>query len=167
MNEYIKIQKRDTFRLGILDENDKPKLDNKGNELYIEFDLEDINTIENYSKCAHLVKKAHEMLRNDLLIIDKKEYPKSKNKNALSEKENAQYNALKKYYKSLEDAMNLFLGKGGVQKIFGNSRYFEMFDDLNEMLKPIMPKLNLNVENIKAKIKSKYNIEEINDEALS
>ena len=66
--------------------------------------------------------------------------------------------ALKQYYKTVEDAMDLFLGKNGTTKIFGETRYLTMFDDLSEMLEPIMPKLKINLESIEKKIKSKYSM---------
>ena len=59
-----------------------------------------------------------------------------------------------------EEAMDLFLGKGGTSKIFGETRYLTMFEDLSEMLEPIMPKLKINMDSIEKKIKSKYKIED-------
>ena len=70
---------------------------------------------------------------------------------------------MKKYYAKTEEAMDLFLGEGGTQKIFGDIRYLTMFDDLAEMLKPIMPKLKVNVESIEKQIKEKYKINNDND----
>ena len=64
--------------------------------------------------------------------------------------------ALNEYYKAMEEAIDLFLGKGGTNMIFGKTRYFTMFDDLNDMLEPIMPKLQINFESIEEKIKEKY-----------
>lgn len=156
MNDYITLKKRDILRIGIKDENGVSKLDDNGNEIYIEFDLEDINLPENYSKCVYLIKKASSNLKSEMIIIDKKQ--DSKGKGFMTKNEELKVQALKKFYKSTEEAMDLFLGKGGTTKIFGESRYLTMFDDLSEMLEPIMPKLKVNMESIESKIKSKYSI---------
>lgn len=160
MKEYISLKKRDILKIGIKDEEGNPKLDEKGNELYIEFDLEDINTPDNYSKCVYLIQKASNTLKNDIAVINKKQDVAGKG--IMTKNEEAKMQALKKYYKSSEEAIDLFLGKGGTQKIFGDSRYLTMFDDLVEMLEPIMPKLKINFDSIEKKIKSKYGNKEDN-----
>ena len=152
--EYVKPKKRNVFKMGILDENDKPKKDKNGHEIFIEFDLEDITIPDKYSKSVYLIEKAEEKLKNDLSIINKK--PDTKGKGLMSKNEKAKYDALKGYYKSIEEAMDLFLGKDGTKKIFGDNRYLTMFEDLSEMLKPIMPKLKINFEIIEEQIKKKY-----------
>ena len=79
-------------------------------------------------------------------------------------------NALKKYYEETEKAMDLFLGEGGTQKIFGDVRYLTMFDDLGEMLKPILPNLKINVDSIEKQIREKYKVKDedvLKDEEIS
>ena len=39
MNEYINLKKRNVVKIGIKDENGVAKVDENGNEIYIEFDL--------------------------------------------------------------------------------------------------------------------------------
>lgn len=159
--EYIKLKKRNVFKMGILDENDKPKKDKNGHEIFIEFDLEDINTIDNYNKCISLIEKAETTLKMKAAAIDKQEDTKGKN-DFMSKNQKAKYQALKEYYKSTEEAMDLFLGTNGTNKIFGDNRYLEMFDDLVEMLNPIMPKLKLNADDLIEKVKNKYKFKEDN-----
>lgn len=161
MNEYIQLKKRNVFKLGIKDEEGNIKLDNNGNEISIVFDLEDISTVDRYNKCLELNKKALSDLKRELLIINKKQ--DSKGKGYLTKNQQAKVDAMKKYYAKTEEAMDLFLGEGGTQKIFGDIRYLTMFDDLAEMLKPIMPKLKVNVESIEKQIKEKYKINNDND----
>lgn len=157
--DYIKLKKRNVLKFGIMDENNKPKLDKNGHEVFIEFDLEDINTIDNYSKCIYLAEKAGNTLKGKVSAIKKREDNK-KDGDFLSKNEKDEYEALKEYYKDLEQAMDLFLGQGGTSKIFGKSRYYEMFDDLSEMLEPIMPKLKINADELADKIKTKYSFTE-------
>ena len=80
----------------------------------------------------------------------------------VEQNEERQLEALKKYYKTIEEAMNLFLGKDGFSKIFGDKRYLTMLDDLSEMLEPIMPLLKVNVDSIQNKIITKYKSHEEN-----
>lgn len=154
MDNYINIKKRDTLRIGLKDENGNVKLDKDGHEVFIEFDLEGINLIDNYSKAIELSEKAGKTLQSELVIINKKEDVKIND--YLTRNQKAKMDALKKYYKTIEDAMNLFLGEGGFDKIFGKSRYLTMLDDLSDMLEPIMPLLKVNVDKIQQKIISKY-----------
>ena len=168
MNDYIKLKKRNVLKIGIKDENGNPKLDDKGNEVFLEFDLEDITTADRYNECLELNKKALSDLQKDIVIINKKQ--DAKGKGYLSKNEKAKIDAIKKYYKEVEKAMDLFLGEGGTEKIFGKIRYLTMFDDLAEMLKPIMPKIKINAESIEKQIKEKYKVKDedvLKDEEIS
>lgn len=154
IKNYVQIEKRDIFKLGIKDENGNVKLDENGNEIFIEFDFEDIELPLKYNKCDFLVKKAYQDLKFDFLIIDKRQDVKGKM--ILTKNQEDKIKAQNKYYHAMEDAMNLFLGENGVQKIFGDIRYLTMYDDLNTALTPILPKLKINLEKIDDKIKGKY-----------
>lgn len=160
MNDYIKLQKRNTLKIGIQDEDGNVKLDENGKEVFIEFDMEDINLLDNYDKCVYLVEKAGTTLKMKIKAIKNKQ--DGEGKYFLTKNQKAQSEAIKEYYKSMEEAMDLFLGEGGTNKIFGNKRYMTMFDDLSENLKPIMPKLKMNVESITNQIKTKYSATEDN-----
>lgn len=160
MNEYINLKKRNTVRIGIKDENGNVKYDKDGQEVFIEFDLEDINLVDNYSKAISLCEKAGKTLQSELVIINKKEDVKIND--YLTRNQKAKINALKKYYKTIEEAMNLFLGENGFTKIFGNQRYLTMLDDLADMLKPIVPLLRVNIDSIKNKIVTKYKVTDEN-----
>lgn len=154
MNEYIKLKKRNIVRIGIQDENDNIKYDENGHEVFIEFDLEDINLVDNYSKAISLCEKAGTVLKTEIAAISKKE--DSKINDYLTKNQKAKMDALKKYYKNIEEAMNLFLGENGFTKIFGKQRYLTMLDDLSDMLEPIIPLLKVNIDGIQNKIISKY-----------
>lgn len=159
MNDYLKIKKRDSLiRIGIKDEFDNPKLDKDGREVFIEFDLEDINTIDKYNKATKMCENAGRTLRNEISIIEKKQ---DVVKNGISKNVELKYKAMQKYFSDIEKSMDLFLGEGGFSKIFGEKRYLTMLDDLSDMLEPIIPLLKINAEDLKKKIVTKYkNIEE-------
>lgn len=160
MNGYIELQNRDVLRIGIKDENGNVKLDKDGHEVFIEFDLEDINIIDNYSKAISLCEKAGKDLQTELTLIEKKQ--DTKFNDFLTKNQKEKMDALKKYYQTIEEAMNLFLGEDGFTKIFGKSRYITMLDDLAKMLEPITPLLKLNVDKIHNKIITKYKESEDN-----
>ena len=93
--------------------------------------------------------------RNQCLIIDKKEDVKGKY--ILSKNEEAKIYALKDFYKKETEALDLFLGKGGTNKLLNGRRpYYGMYEDISKLLEPIMPKLNVRIEDIEKKIKEKY-----------
>jgi len=160
MEEYITLKKRNTLKIGIKDEEGVPKVDENGKELFIEFDLEDIDVLDNYNKCVIQVEKAHQALRNDMIIIGKKQ--DSKGKGFMTKNQELEKDAVKKYYAAMEKAINLFIGEGGVDKIFGKHRYLTMFDDFDEMIQPILPKLKVNLDSIDEKIKGKYKSKDTN-----
>lgn len=158
--EYIKIkEKKDIFKLGIIDEKGNIVKDNYGNEVCLEFDLGDINLPIKYNKCVNLIENARRKLKNQFIIIDKKQ--DHKRKNLLSSNEEAKAIALKEFFKEMETAMDLFLGKGGTRKFLnGRKPYWEMFDDLSEAIEPFLPKMHLTIHDMTERIKNKYKVTE-------
>ena len=62
------------------------------------------------------------------------------------------------------DALDLFLGEGGTKKLLnGRKPYYSMYDDISEILEPILPKLKLSADSIVKKIKEKYSNTKEND----
>jgi hypothetical protein len=59
-------------------------------------------------------------------------------------------------YQKSRKTLDSFLGEGACQKIFGDSNYYNMFDDLAEQLKPHFEKMGINAQNLKAKVVNKY-----------
>lgn len=160
MENYIKVEKKDIFKLGIADENGNPKLDKNGKEVYLEFDLADIELPLKLNKCEHLIRKAQVNFKNKLVIIEKKQ--DKKGKMLLSSNEEEKVRALQDYYKDMEEAIDLFIGEGGTEKVFGSRRYWEMYEDLSEMLKPFLPQMKLSVTDMTNRIADKYKEKESN-----
>ena len=157
--EYIKLKKRnDIFKLGIQDEEGNIIYDEKGNEVCLEFDLGDINLPINYNKCINKINEAKRNLKNQIIIINKRQ--DKKGKQMLSFNEEQKINAVREFYSKMEEAMDMFLGKGGTRKFLnGKNPYWEMWDDISESIKPFLPKMKLKVSDIEQKIKEKYGIE--------
>lgn len=134
--EYIKIkEKKDIFKLGLVDEDGNIIKDENGKEVCLEFDLGDIELPLKYNKCVNSIENARKELKAQFIIIDKKQ--DHKGKKLLSANEEAKAKALKLFYKKMEEAMDLFLGQGGTRKYLnGRNPYWEMFDDISEAIEP-------------------------------
>ena len=164
--EYLKLKERkDILKLGIIDVECKIIKDNKGNEVFLEFDLGDIELPLNYNKCVNLVDSARKKLKTQIFLIDKKQ--DHKGKQLLSFNEEEKMKAIKQFYKEMEIAMDIFLGQGGTNKFLnGKSPYWEMFDDLSEAIEPFMDKMKLTVTDMAARIKDKYKLKDQDSEVL-
>lgn len=158
--DYIKIKERkDIFRLGIMDEEGNIVKDERGKEVCLEFDLADIELPIRYNRCINEVNNAKRKLKNQLIIIDKKQ--DHKGKQMLSANEEAKAKALQLFYKEMENAMDLFLGEGGTRKYLnGRNPYWTMFEDLSEALEPYMEKMQLTMKDMTNRIKDKYKVTE-------
>ena len=70
--------------------------------------------------------------------------------------EEARITAYREAFKQMRAAMDVFLGEGACQKIFGDRNYIEMYDDLFKELAPHLEKMKLNTQGISDRIKEKY-----------
>lgn len=161
--EYIKLKNRkDVLKLGFQDEEGNIIKDENNREVYIQFDLGDIDLPLRYNKCINLISQARKNLNAQMLIINKKQ--DNKGKQLLSSNEVLKVKAFKQCYKEMEEAMDLFLGEGGTRKFLnGRNPYIEMWDDISETLEPYMNKMQLTVEGMEQRIKQKYKITESKD----
>lgn len=160
MENVIKIKERkDIFKLGIIDEKGNIVKDSYGNEVCLEFDLGDIELPLKYNKCVKYIEEAKRKLKTQMVIIDKKQ--DHKGKQLLSANEESKAKAIKQFYKEMEFAMDLFLGKDGTRKYLnGRNPYWEMWDDISEALEPHLDKMKLTVSDMTERIKEKYKITE-------
>lgn len=158
--EYINLKERkDILQLGFKNNDDSVVKDKDGNEVFIEFDLGDIELPLKYNKCINQIEQARKNLKAQFIIIDKKQ--DHKGKQLLSSNELEKVKATKQFYKDVEIAMDLFLGQGGTKKFLnGRNPYWEMWDDIDEMLKPYYPKMKLTINDMTDRIKEKYKVTE-------
>lgn len=149
MENFIQLKKTSIFKVKIKDENGVDTGD------FLEFDLEDIEMPLKLNECEVKHRKNLEYLKMQFSIINKKE--DKKGKFLLSWKEEEQQKVLKEFCVREMEALDLILGKDGCKKLLhGRNPYYSMYDDINELLTPIMPKLKIHSEDIKNKIVSKY-----------
>lgn len=159
MADFIQLKKDNILRIGIRD--------TEGNDTgeHLEFDLEDIELPLRLNECDAKHRKNLEYLKNQFVIIDKKE--DKKGKFILSWKEEEKLKVLQEFYKREMEALDLFLGENGTEKLLnGRKPYYSMYEDISEILEPIMPKLKLRADDIVDKIKQKYSNKETEKNVL-
>lgn len=139
--------------------------DDKGNETgeSLKFNLEDIELPLIYQDILEQDKKNRQDLRNQLLIIDKKQ--DHKGKKLLSANQEARIRATNEFFKKEENIYNMFLGENGVRKLLNGEKFtWETLDMIDEIIeKQIMPKLNITTERINERIMKKYNTQKRSD----
>lgn len=125
---------------------------------YLEFDLEDIELPLRYQQALEEHKKNYNSLKNQLLIISKKE--DHSGKKLLSSNQEASLIALSEFYKKEIKIMDLFLGEGKTQmildKVMRRKPYLTMFNDIIESIEEVSDLFNLGYSSIEDKIKEKY-----------
>ena len=150
MADVIQLKKDNILRIGIKDSNGVDTGE------HLEFDLEDIELPLRLNQCEAQHRKNLEFVKNQFIIINKKE--DKKGKFLLSWKEEEKIKVLQEFYKREMEALDLFLGKDGTKKLLnGRNPYYSMYEDINEILEPVLPKLKLRTDNIIDKVKEKYN----------
>lgn len=151
--ESIQLKKDNILRIGIKEADGT----DTGNVL--EFDVEDIELPIRLQECIETHKRNIQDLKAQYIIIDKKQ--DKKGKKMLSANEEAKLKVLQNFYNKEIEALDLFLGKGGTEKLLnGRKPYLTMYDDINEYIAPIIPIIEKRVGNIKDKIKEKYSNKE-------
>lgn len=123
---------------------------------FLEFDLEDIELPLRYQDLLEKDKKNKENLRNQFLIIDKRQDVKGKK--LFSKNEEDKIKALNEFFKKEAEIYNMFLGERGVEKLLnGRKLGWTTLDEIDKIIKEqIEPHLNLTMDSITNKIKEKY-----------
>jgi len=140
--EKIRVEKKNIYTIEVNDNGDT-----------IEFDLEDIGLNFKLLRALREIDRIQEYMKNEITIIQKRQDVKGK---YISKNEEDILRLWNKCFKDMRSAMDIFLGEGACQKIFGDRNYIEMFDDLMEQLKPHLEKMKVSYEDIKKRIENKY-----------
>lgn len=149
-DNIIKLNKEDILKLEIVT-SDGEKTGN-----YLEFDLEDIELPLKYQELLERDEKNKKNLRNQLLIIEKRQDVKGKK--LLSKNQEDEIKALNDFFKKEKEIYDLFLGKGGFDKLQnGRAMTWTLFEEIDELIvNQILPHLDLSMTRIQDKIKEKY-----------
>ena len=148
---FIQLNKSDVLRLGIRTE------DGKETGEYLEFDLGDIELPLRYQELIEKDKKNKEHLRNQMIIIDKREDVKGKK--LLSKNEEDKIRAINEFFLKEIEVYNMFLGPRGIEKLLNGRKFtWTTLQEIDEIIeKQISPHLDVNMKNITEKVKEKYN----------
>lgn len=124
---------------------------------YLDFDLEDIELLDRLDRVYESIIKNHQWFKNQIVIIDKKQDFKKKNK-FMSNNEKLKYEATKEYFKNQRKAYDLFLGENGVDKLlYGRPFEINTLREIDKIItEQIYPQLKLSMKNITEKIKKDY-----------
>ena len=128
----------------------------------ISFNIEDPSLYLRLEKAFEDVKRLESQARAEITVIQKKENIKKKGK-LLSENDSKILQTFDKMYKDMRVVMDNFLGKGACQKIFGDTNYLTMYDELFEQLEPHFEKMGINAASFADSIKNKYGNHENED----
>jgi len=140
--EKLRVEKKNIYTIEVNDNGDT-----------IEFDLEDIGTKIRLVKALKELERIKDNLKKELYIIDKREDIKGK---YISKNEEDMLKLVEKAYKDMRSTMDLVLGEGACQKIFGNRNYPTMFDDLMKQLEPHLEKMKISYKSIVRDLEKKY-----------
>lgn len=149
-DNIIKLNESDILRLRI------ETSDGKDTGEVLEFDLEDIELPLRYQELLEKDKKNKENLRNQLLIIEKRQDVKGKK--LLTKNEEDQIKAINEFFVKEAEVYNMFLGENGVQKLLNGKKLgWTTLQEIDEIIsKQIAPHLDMNMKKITDKIKEKY-----------
>jgi len=156
-DNYIQLKKKNNLVFKIKDENGKLT----GEELI--FDVNDIELPLKYQELIEQDKKNKQWLRNQSLIINKRQDVKGKK--LLSKNEEDMIQALNEFYKKETEVYNMFLGENGVQKLLNGEKMgwdsLSYVDDIiNNEIRPLFEK---NVKGLQEMIKEKYSVSNESD----
>ena len=157
---FIKLNKDDVLRLEIRTNEGEPTGE------YLEFDLEDIELPMKFQELVDKNKKNRQFLKNQFVIIEKREDVKGKK--LLSKNEEDKIKAINEFFKKEVEIYNMFLGENGVEKLLnGRKLGWTSLQEIDEIIaKQIMPHIDMTMEKITEKVKSKYGIPETEQEVL-
>ena len=149
-DNFIQLGKSDVLRLEIRTDEGK-----KTGE-YLEFDLGDIELPLRYQELLEKDKKNKENLRNQILIIDKRQDVKGKK--LMSKNEEDKIKALNEFFVKEVEVYNMFLGARGVEKLLNGRKFtWTTLQEIDEIIaKQISPYLDISMKNITDKVKEKY-----------
>lgn len=156
-DNFIHLNESNLLRLGIR------TADGVDTGEYLEFDLEDIELPLKYQELIEKEKKNRQNLKNQLIIIEKRQDVKGKK--LMSKNEEDKIKAINEFYKKEVEVLDGFLGERGVEKLLNGRKVgWTTLEEIDELVeKQIRPYLKDNMINIEEKIKNKYGTKEETD----
>lgn len=135
--------------------------DDKDTGEFLTFDLEDVSTALNWQECVEAHKRNVAYIKNQQVIISKKQDHKGKKPLSSNEEEFAK--SVREFYEREIKALDMFIGEGKTEtilKVMGRKPYLSMFQDIMEMIEPIFPVIEKAYKDFKVEIEKKYKVED-------
>lgn len=129
----------------------------------ISFNIDDPSLMLRVEKAYEDINKISNFAKSEMAMISKKEDIPGK---ILSKNDRDTLIIYDKMFNDMRRAMDGLLGKGACQKIFGDTNYLTMYDELFEQLIPHFENMGLNAERFIDSIKRKYKVSEEDEEIL-
>ena len=143
MKNKLRVYKKNEYVIEVNDNGDT-----------ISFNIEDPSLPLRAEKAYEDIQKLTENMKTELFIVSKRDDVKGNKILSKNEKETLEiYN---KAFNDMRKAMDGFLGKGACQKIFGDTNYLTMYDDLFEQLTPHFENIGMSIGSLIESIKKKY-----------
>lgn len=144
MNSKIRLQSETLYKIEV---NDNGKT--------IEFDMADPQFYENIQKMIDGQAKADKELSERTEHIENLSTEVAQGE-VISEQAKAMVTSMKQYYQTSREAVDEFFGAGACDKIFGNSNYPLMFEQLFTAIQPEFEKAGVQFNKMVKKTRSKY-----------
>lgn len=144
MTNSIRVKSENEYIIEVNDAGDTISLD------ISDLSLPDklLNTLQTLDQLTETYEKESQRIR---------ELPDSPGLNPyLSMKDEAQIELTREYFVKARQALDIFLGAGACQKIFGDRNFVSMFDSLLEQLQPHFKEMGLQLDAYKKRIAEKY-----------
>jgi hypothetical protein len=124
----------------------------------LEFQLDDVELPLRYQELLEKDKKNKENLKNQFLIIDRRQDVKGKK--LLSKNEEDKIKAMNDFFNKEIEVYNMFLGDRGVEKLLNGRKFtWTTLQEIDEIIgKQIAPHLDMSMKSITDKIKNKYGL---------
>lgn len=143
----IRVRSKNEYVIEVNDKGETISFDLTDTELMLKFDraLTKINQIQ-----KEIEEKQKEL----------NELKDEKTDSFMTMKEKEEYEMISKAYQDMRNAVDEFCGKGACQKIFGDTNYIEMFNDLFDQLMPHFEAMGMNADKMRKEIEEKYSDKE-------
>lgn len=142
----IRIQSKNEYVIEVNDNGDTISFDLTDPELMLKFD----RAFNKVKGIGESIKRKEEEFKNiEPFQFDKQDM-------ILTNEQRKFHEFIVKCFEDMRMAFDEFLGEGACQKIFGNSNYIDMYDDLIKQLQPHFEKMGLNAKKLKEEIIDKY-----------
>lgn len=128
----------------------------------IEIDLTDLNTLDSMVRFAENYYKMGARIEKKLELAKTKSDKLGKNK-ILTEKQKYEMQLYKEEIEKAKSEIDLFLGNGSSEKLFGKRMSILMFRDFIEVLSPFIEKAQENAIKAMNETRKKYDISDDDD----